>query len=285
MRDRIVCVGDVIDDVIVMPEGPVRDDTDTWSTIRFRPGGSAANTAAWLAHVGAAVDLVACVGAADVARHTEALPGVRSHLSTDAELPTGTIIVIVDGQKRHMLTERGANARLDPAAVTDAVLATARVLHVTGHTLRNEHGLGDLIARARAAGVAVCAAPGSAGLIADLGASTVASALAGATILMGSLEEGRLLTGLDGATEIAQALGVEIAVLTRGAEGVLVVTDGAVHEVPAVAAREVVDPTGAGDAFTAGFLASWVEDGDPVAAARAGVRVAAEAVARVGARP
>lgn len=285
MGDRILCVGDVIDDVIVVPEGPIRDDTDTWSTIRFRPGGSAANTAAWLAHVGAVVDLVACVGAADVARHAEALPGVRTHFSTDPVLPTGTIIVIVEGQKRHMLTERGANAALDPDAVTDELLRESRVIHLTGHTLRNTRGLGDLIARARAAGTAVCVAPGSAGLIADLGAATVATALAGATILMGSLEEGRLLTGLDDPSDIAVALGVEVAVLTRGAEGVLVVSDGRVREVAAVPAREVVDPTGAGDAFTAGFLAEWVASGDPVAAAEAGARVAAEAVAQLGARP
>jgi sugar/nucleoside kinase (ribokinase family) len=46
-----------------------------------------------------------------------------------------------------------------------------------------------------------------------------------------------------------------------------------------------VDPTGAGDAFSAGFLAQWVASRDAVASARAGVAVAAEAVAIVGGRP
>ena len=66
-----------------------------------------------------------------------------------------------------------------------------------------------------------------------------------------------------------------------GADGVIV--DG--EHVPAVTAPVVVDPTGAGDAFCAGFLAHWVLDGDAVAAARAGAEVAARAVGVVGGRP
>ena len=46
--DRIIVVGDVINDIVVVPRGEVRPDTDTASTIRLRPGGSAANTAVWL---------------------------------------------------------------------------------------------------------------------------------------------------------------------------------------------------------------------------------------------
>src|SRR5690606_9632200 len=114
-RSRIVCFGDLIDDVVVIPSGPVRDDTDTPSTIRFRPGGSAANTAAWLGALGASVDLVACVGRGDGLRHVEQLGGVRAALAEHPELPTGTIVILVDGERRHMLTERGANQALDPA--------------------------------------------------------------------------------------------------------------------------------------------------------------------------
>jgi len=47
--ERILVFGDVIDDIIVVPSGPIRVDTDTPSAIRSRAGGSAANTAAWLA--------------------------------------------------------------------------------------------------------------------------------------------------------------------------------------------------------------------------------------------
>ena len=66
---RIVVVGDVINDIVAVPRIPVRPDTDTPSSIRPRPGGSAANTAVWLGSRGAAVDFVGAVGAHDAAEH------------------------------------------------------------------------------------------------------------------------------------------------------------------------------------------------------------------------
>ena len=281
---RIVCFGDLIDDVVVIPSGPVRDDTDTPSTIRFRPGGSAANTAAWLGALGAPADLVACVGRGDAPRHAQQLEGVRAHLGEHPELPTGTIVVLVDGERRHMLTERGANTALDPAFVTDALLADAEILHLTGHTLLNPLGIGDLPGRAQAAGVTVSVSPGSAGFIADFGVDAFSTAIAGASIVFASLEEGRLLTGRGAPSEVAAALPFEHVVLTLGMDGVLVNLDGDQFTVPAVETA-VVDPTGAGDAFCAGYLAEWATTGDARAAASRGTEVAARAVATVGARP
>lgn len=287
MPDRIVCFGDLIDDVVAIPRGPIRDDTDTPSSIRFRPGGSAANTAAWLGALGAPVDFVGSVAAADVDRHTRLLPDVTAHLHGDPELPTGTIVVIVEGERRSMLTDRGANTSLDPARVTDELLAGARVLHVTGHALLNDagaEGITALIARARAAGVTVSVAPGSAGFIADYGRDAFLAAIAGADILFPSLEEGRLLTGEAEPERVALALPMPTVVLTLGKAGVAVAHGGAVTMVDAVV-TPVVDPTGAGDAFCAGFLAEWVRSGDAVASARAGAEVASRAVGIVGGRP
>lgn len=290
-RTRIICFGDLIDDVIAIPLGPIRDDTDTPSSIRFLPGGSAANTAAWLGALGAAVDFVGAVGARDVAMHEAVLgaSGATPHLTAVADLPTGTIVVIVEGGNRHMLTERGGNSRLDPQKVTAELLDKAAALHITGHTLLNDAGaagIADLIARAKAAGVAVSVAPGSAGFIADYGVDEFFAAVAGADILFPSLEEGRLLTGRGTPELIAAALAESFGTvaLTLGAEGVALAHDGLAMHVEAVPAT-VVDPTGAGDAFCAGYLAQWVETGDVIAAARAGAIVASTALGIVGGRP
>ena len=70
-RRPIVVVGDVINDIVVVPRGEIRADTDTASTIRPRPGGSAANTAAWLGSLGVPVDFVGRVGIADVEYHAQ----------------------------------------------------------------------------------------------------------------------------------------------------------------------------------------------------------------------
>ncbi|CAN5276560.1 PfkB family carbohydrate kinase [soil metagenome] len=290
-RTRIVCFGDVIDDVVAIPLGAIRADTDTPSSIRFRAGGSAANTAAWLGSLGAEVDFFGSVNNADVARHADLLGalGVTTHLHGQELLPTGTIVVIVAGEQRTMLTERGANARLDPAWATDELLAETAVLHITGHTLLNDAGsagVADLIARAKEHGATVSVDPGSAGFIADYGVPEFLAAIAGADIVFPSLDEGAMLTGRQTPELIASVLAESFptVVLTMGTAGVAVSHGGLATLAPAVEST-VVDPTGAGDAFCAGYLAEWVRSGDVAAAARAGAAVASRAVGIVGGRP
>ena len=288
---RIVVAGDVIDDIVVVPQAPIRSDTDTPSSIRFRPGGSASNTAAWLGSLGSSVDFVGIVGAADVERHAAqfAASGVRAHLAAHADLPTGTIVVIVDDQQRAMLTERGANADFDGDLVTDDLLAGADVLHLTGHTVFGREDTGSierLVGRARAFGVEVAVDPGSAGYLADRGIQTFQRVFAAATVLFPSLDEGVALTGLADPDQVALALGASgaLVVMTMGIAGVMIAEGGTLTHVAAVPAT-VTDPTGAGDAFAAGFLHEWVQSRDAAAAAAAGAGVASRSVAIVGGRP
>lgn len=276
----ILVVGDVIDDTVVIPSGPIRPDTDTASTIRSVAGGSAANTAAWLAHAGAAVGFVGAVHRADVARHTALLPGVDAHLQA-VDAPTGAIVVLVQGQERAMLTDRGANAHLDFDAIPESLLRTH--VHLTGHSMAASDGsaFARFLRRAKDAGATVSVSPGSVAYIDALGPARFGEVIAGADILFASVVEGAALTGTTEPAEMAARVDAPVLVLTRGADGVIV--DG-VH-VPAVTAPVVADPTGAGDAFCAGFLARWTRDRDAVAAARAGTEVAARAVGVVGGRP
>ncbi len=272
----ILVVGDVIDDIVVVPSGPIRPDTDTVSAIRSVPGGSAANTAAWLATLGAEVTFVGAVNGEDVARHAALLP--RPHL-TSSPNPTGAIVVLVQGEQRSMLTERGANADLDFDAIPDELIPDH--VHLTGHSMAASDGsaFARFVARAKRLGATVSVSPGSAAYIDDLGAARFAEVIAGADILFVTLAEGAALTGASELAQIAAALG-DRAVLTLGRDGVLVQNS----VIPAVPV-EVADPTGAGDAFCAGYLASWVVDGDAVAAARLGTEVAARALSRIGGRP
>jgi sugar/nucleoside kinase (ribokinase family) len=276
----ILVVGDVIDDTVVIPAGPIRPDTDTASTIRSVAGGSAANTAAWLAHAGAAVGFVGAVHRADVSRHTALLPGVDVHLQA-VEAPTGAIVVLVQGQERAMLTDRGANAHLDFDAIPQSLLRAH--VHLTGHSMAASDGsaFARFLRRAKDAGATVSVSPGSVAYIDALGPARFAAVIAGADVLFASVVEGAALTGTADPAAMAARVDAPVLVLTRGADGVIV--DG--EHVPAVTAPLVADPTGAGDAFCAGFLARWTQDRDAVAAARAGTEVAARAVGVVGGRP
>ena len=137
MSFRFLVLGDVIDDIVVRPESEIRPDTDTDAVIELRAGGSGANVAAWLGYLGAAVDFVGTVAAADVARHAAELDrarGAREPVGPSDE-PTGTIVVIARGDSRSMLTSRGANRTTGPALLTDEMLAAADHLHISGYSI------------------------------------------------------------------------------------------------------------------------------------------------------
>ncbi len=292
MSNRIVVFGDVIDDIVVVPRGPIRADTDTPSSIRHRAGGSAANAASWLGALGASVDFVGRVGELDVQRHRDIFEsyGVTAHLIADSEHPTGTIVVLVEGNSRSMLTERGANAWLSADDVTDDLLRAASAVHFTGYSIFDsvDHDpLRRLMARASDHSVTVSVDPASAGNLLDFGVKRFLELIDGAGILLPNLDEGKVLTGLTDPSEIAAALTrhFPLVVLTLGIDGVVVAERDAEPDVVAAVTCDVVDPTGAGDAFAAGFLARWLQGDAPAAAARAAADVAARAVQIVGGRP
>jgi sugar/nucleoside kinase (ribokinase family) len=189
-----------------------------------------------------------------------------------------------------MLTESGANAELDTRDVTDALLADASVLYLTGYTLFNRPDTAaftELIARAVASGVTVAIDPGSAGFITDFGVDRFLKAVAGATIILPNLDEGQLLTGLVDPAEVAAALAelFTVVALTMDVDGIVVAERDSAPVSVAVAHTAAVDPTGAGDSFSAGFLHEWMATGDVALAATAGAALAARAVSMIGARP
>jgi sugar/nucleoside kinase (ribokinase family) len=289
---RIVCVGDVVNDIVVVPVTAMRADTDTTARIRRSPGGSAANTAAWLGALGAPVDFVGSVGLADADLHADRLRahGVVPHLGVADGLETATIVIVVDGDRRTMLTDRGANAVLDQAQVTDALLDAAGSLHLTGYSLFDgprAPGIRRLIERAHGRDIIVSMNPGSVGYIADYGVERFAADIAGVDVLLATLDEAALLTGVDDPSAATSALAERhgAAVVTRGPLPVLAAERASrVIEVP-VPAVPLVDPTGAGDAMAAGFLAARLRGADPADAVAAGVATAARAIRLVGGRP
>lgn len=286
---RLLVLGDVIDDIVATPAGPIRTDADVDATIRIRPGGSAANAAAWMTEAGGSVRFRGRVGAADVDRHTAALraAGVEAVLDGDPEHPTGTIVLIVEGQHRTMLTQRGANARLSPDHIADDELGGVAIVHATGYGLDGHaDAFGRLVARAHAHGALVSLNPGSVGTVEDLGLPTMLAALDAVDIVIANLHEGRVLTGRYAPDDVAAALAERVGTvaLTMGEHGSIVGSAGALERVPSQRTR-LVDPTGAGDAFGAGFLVRLAAGASPAEAAQEGARLAAAAVERVGARP
>ncbi|HEX2102407.1 MAG TPA: PfkB family carbohydrate kinase [Solirubrobacteraceae bacterium] len=271
----VLVVGDVMVDVVARMSGPLAAGSDTPASIVTRPGGAGANVAAWLAEAGVDVTLAARVGA-DVAaaRAAKGLRhhGVRLQLTEDPERPTGTCVVLVapDGE-RSMLPDPGANAALAPGDLPSRCFRRGAHLHVAGYTLLRAGSVDAgrvALARARAAGMTVSIDPSSAALLAQHGADRFLRLVGHPDLLLPNADEARALTGKGDPRAAARALSLHAreVVVTRGAEGALW-SDGRVTlEAPAVVAGAVADTTGAGDAFTAGFLAAWL-DGAPAGAA------------------
>jgi ribokinase len=290
----ILVVGDIVTDILALHDGPLAVDSDTTARVRMTGGGSAANTAAWIASTQTPVTLAGVVGddEAGAARLAElAAAGVICAVRRGEDASTGSVVVLSNGTERTMLCDRGANALLEPSDV-DAALDGASHLHLSGYVLfdeasapAGEHAL--QVARGRALTTSVDAA--SAAPLSRLGAETFFSRVRRADVLFANQNEARVLTGLSTSPDkLAVALlpRATTVVVKCGADGaVWAGADGPVVTAPASPVPTVVDQTGAGDAFAAGYLATWRSGGSPAECLAAGARLGALAVTRFGGRP
>lgn len=289
----LLVIGDVVTDVVALHGSPVMAGTDTAAEIVLRPGGSGANTAAWAAHLGADARLLAKLGYDSSEWHTTELlkTGVRPHVPVDPERPTAVVIAMVDKTgERSMLTNRGAGGLISDADWDASLLDGVARLHLSGYTLFAEPGLRlarAAIADAAAAGVRVSFDPASTGPLREFGVERFKTESAAADLIIPNLDEALLLTGATSAERAAVLLSETYgtAVVKLGAEGALAAVDGEVVATAAGLPAEVVDSTGAGDAFAAAYLTAILDGAGEQLALESGCRAGAECVAQVGGRP
>ncbi|MDX6523662.1 MAG: hypothetical protein QOI17_1175 [Gaiellales bacterium] len=215
---------------------------------RLLVGGSAAIVACGAARLGLSTALVAAVGDDLFGRfmlESLAERGVDvSGCVIEPALDTGITVALVRGDDRAMLTAPGAIPTLTADQVPRDLVRSARHLHVASYFLLDglRPGLPALVAEARAAGATVSVDPqGDPAGRWDGGLPALASAL---DLLLLNEQEQRMLPADD----------CPLVVTKRGSRGASARTAEGVVDVPAPAV-EVVDATGAGDSFDAGFLA------------------------------
>jgi ribokinase len=292
MTAPVIVVGDVVIDVVARLTEPFAPGSDAAAGIRWRGGGAGANAAVWLAALAIDVTLVGRVGDDHEGREQVAAlarDGVTCALAVDARRPTGTIVVLAtpDGE-RTMITDRGANGGLTPADLPAERFTTGAHLLLSGYTLLAEDSrpaARAALAMARQAGMTVSVDPASARPLAFFGPERFLEETRGSTYCLPNLDEARLLTGVDEAEGAALALAASYGevVVTLGAAGACW-TDGREVVTASAPTVAVVDVTGAGDAFAAGFLAARLGGTDPAGALAQGTRCAAAAVGQVGGR-
>ncbi len=268
-------------------------------TPRFVSGGSVANTAVGLSILGGTAAFIGAVADDEVGRtYGENLraAGVEfepwlSETAEGEELGTGRCMVMVtDDADRTMGTYLGAASTLTTAGVSEGMIERASIVLLEGY-------LWDVPAAKEAMRHAAATSHHANGSVAlSLSDPFCVSRhqrefldllIDDIDILLGNEEELTMLFGSStymGALEAAEETGL-LVVMTRGAQGSVVLTAHGPEEVAAASASQVVDTTGAGDLFAAGFLFGLTHGMDPVASTQLGGLCAAEVISHVGARP
>ena len=261
----ICTIGDLILDVVVLPDGPLAPDADTPATIRFAAGGQAANVAAWACALGATSRLI-CKRGTDVSSELATAELARYGVEICgpvAEGRGGVVVSVRDTRgQRTMASDRGVAALLDRSEFDPSWVRSCSLLHVSGYCLLHEP----------MAGAAIEAARHARRVTVDL-ASAHDIEIAGARRFAARLEA--LGPDLAFATEAERdavpGFGATTWVIKLGARGARF-PEG-LYTAPSVVA---VDTTGAGDALAAGYLV-----GGPALA----IQAAARSVGLIGAMP
>lgn len=289
----VLVIGDVMVDTLVTPDGPLVKGADRRATIRVLPGGSGANQAAWLAAEGVSTIFAGRVGAEDHAKQHELLAkcGVRPVLARDESLPTGSIVTLIspDGE-RSFFTDRGANENLCRVDLPDSLLDGIDLVHVSGYAL---FGAGpraavlDLVAEAEQRGISWTVDAASHSFLEEAGAEAFLRWTAGARICFANAREAAVLAGTADRSAQAAALArrYDLAVIKCDGDGALGASaDGGFWSADAPSVH-AIDSSGAGDAFLAGFLGSYLRGREVATCLKAGVCAGSRAAMMLGGRP
>lgn len=296
-ESRVVCAGIVVADLFVppLPTLPTAGELLATDDFLLMPGGCAANTAIVLTRLGVSSTVVGKVGAdpfGDFLEQDLLARGVDTRGLTRApgHGTSKTVVLTVAGDDRRFVHTFGANADLGADDIERTLLEGADAFYVGGYLVLprlEQAALAELYAAARARGARtildVVVPSGDARISLDL----VADVLPHIDFFVPNEDEARLLTGEMDPYRQAERLreaGASTAVVTMGPEGALLVDDERSIRLPGPDV-EVVDGSGAGDAFSAGLIAGLLEGWDVERTLRFASVLGASACTKLGCTP
>jgi sugar/nucleoside kinase (ribokinase family) len=271
---------------------------------RFQ-GGSPANMAANMARLGHASALVACVGNDNLGRYLVqevAKTGIDvSHVATDEAEPTSLVVVSRTRATPDFIAYRMADRCLHPQHLPDSLLARASVFHTTCFALSRDPAQRTIVEAARRAaalGAQVSIDCNYAPSIwpdrQQAWAILTDYCATGALVKLSEDDAARLYGYTDASDRPEQEqiitdfhrMGSRLVCLTLGADGSLISYENGAKQVRVPGQPlTVVDATGAGDAYWAGFLTAWLDGNVPETCAHAGANLAAAKLTRQGPLP
>jgi sugar/nucleoside kinase (ribokinase family) len=260
---RAIAMGVHVVDVLARPVEAIPEGQggQLVEQIRITPAGSAGGTAVTLAKLGAAVTSAGALGTDELG---DVMVDLLGRFGVDTSMlvrregvqTSASVLPIRSDGSRPAFHVIGANAAYGPDDVDWDGLAAATHLHLGGPEFMGGENAARILSFARENGVVTSAdilAPGDqAAQILDW----IAPTFEHLDHLLPNDEQVRGLSGSDDLVDGCRVLlerGVGCVAATRGADGAVVADAGGVEEVPAFSV-DVVDTTGCGDAFSAGFL-------------------------------
>lgn len=279
---NVITMGVHVLDILVHPvsELPRGQETALVETIRMSPAGTAAGTAVVLSKLGAAVRTAGAIGTdptGDLLLNLLHRYGIDTSLVVrKPEIPTAaTVLPIHPNGDRPTFHLLGANPFYAPADIDWSAFTTATHLHLGGPELLGAPNAARILQQAKASGLTTSAdllAPGSLGSL-----DAIAPALPHLDYLLPNEDQALGFTGatdLVAACHILHSAGVGVLAITRGPHGALLSSPNHIREFPAYPTK-VVDTTGCGDAFSAGFLRAMALGRDLPSAVHLGLATAA----------
>lgn len=274
------------------PRLPLMGETILGQGFKDGPGGKGSNQAIAAARAGGDARMITRIGRdtfGDMARKAWAADGIdTSAVIIDDTAPTGAAFIFVSTETGNnaIIVESGAAAHLSPADVeaAETVIASSKVLitqfeqpvvtALAGLTLARKHGVITILNPAPAVEV-TDAIYGLCDYVTPN--ETEAAALTGLPVVNEH-------DALAAAKEFVRR-GAKNALITLGEKGALLHGEAGTHMVPAFKVQNVVETTGAGDAFNGGFAVALAEGRSPVEAIRFGCATAGISVQRPGTAP
>lgn len=295
MKGSIAVLGNVNLDVICQPVDEVpRQDSIAFKNGLVVPGGCGSNVAIQLGQLGVNTLLFAVRGddySGEILQKSWNQVGVNSDfVKIDRQLPTGISVVLVDsGFQPRFLHTPGANEILDGNEIDIKSLISHRTgfLHIAGYFVLPgllEKHFKDLLRKVKDAGIRI-----SLDVVTSPAMETpdpLWEILPEIDTFLCNQTEAESLSDREDPRQAARWIyeqGPETVVVKLGAEGCFFLTNNYSAFVPSNPVHNVIDTTGAGDAFAAGFLAARMRGQDLSAACQAGNQTGARAVQHVGA--
>jgi len=258
-------------------------------------GGSAANTLAGVAALGgkgAFIGKVRNDQLGGIFRHDIQALGVTFDTppATSGEPTARCLIFVTPDAQRTMNTYLGAAVSLGPEDVDPATVQGAKVLYLEGYLFDPPAAQAAFVAAARLAhraGRKVALTLSDPFCVARHKQAFRKLVEGHVDLLFANLAEAESLTDSQGLDAAAAALAgkAEVVVITQSEKGALVLADGQRHAVAAVPPKQLVDSTGAGDLFAAGFLVGYTRGKALADCGRLGALAATECIGHYGARP